>query len=151
MISGRRSRRVAARNALRLAALAMMAVPLLAGMPLAAQTAQFTGAVATLAVPGGGFVKPFGVAVDQYGNLIVADSGNEAVKEILAAGGYTTVKTLGSGITEPPGHRGGRQRERLRHRWQFTQQVHQILAVNGSIPANPPSAPWAAHSASATP
>jgi hypothetical protein len=36
------------------------------------------------------------VAVDGSGNLFVADSGDNTVKEILAEGGYTTVKTLGS-------------------------------------------------------
>ncbi len=35
-----------------------------------------------------------GVAVDGSGNVYVADTNNDAVKEILAAGGYTTVKTL---------------------------------------------------------
>ncbi len=33
----------------------------------------------------------------------VADTGNDAVKEILAAGGYTAVRTLGSGFSAPQG------------------------------------------------
>jgi hypothetical protein len=37
--------------------------------------------------------------VDGSGNVFVADYGNNAVKEILAAGGYT--KTLGSGFHIP--------------------------------------------------
>ena len=52
-----------------------------------AQTAHFSGAVATL---GSGFSFPSGVAVDGNGNIFVADTGNSSVKEILAAGGYTT-------------------------------------------------------------
>ena len=41
--------------------------------------------------------------MDGSGNIFVADSGNNAVKEILAAGGYTTVNTLGSGFSSPTG------------------------------------------------
>ena len=40
-----------------------------------------------------------GIAVDGSGNVFVAD-GN-SVKEILASGGYTVVKTLGSGFSQP--------------------------------------------------
>jgi sugar lactone lactonase YvrE len=65
-----------------------------------AQTAHFSGAVKTL---GSGFSSPYGVAVDGSGNLFVADPANNAVKEILAAGGYTTVNTLGSGFSSPNG------------------------------------------------
>ena len=43
------------------------------------------------------------MAVDGSGNVFVADSGNNAVKEILAAGGYTTVNTLGGGFSSPRG------------------------------------------------
>ena len=42
------------------------------------------------------------MAVDGSGNVFVADTGNNAVKEILAAGGYTTVNTLGSGFNRGP-------------------------------------------------
>jgi hypothetical protein len=52
---------------------------------------------------GSGFNNPWGVAVDRNGNVFVADTGNSAVKEILAVGGYTTVKTLGSGFNSPKG------------------------------------------------
>jgi hypothetical protein len=38
--------------------------------------------------------------VDGAGNVFVSDN-NSAVKEIVAAGGYTTVKTLGSRFSEP--------------------------------------------------
>ena len=50
---------------------------------------------------GFGFNSPRGMAVDGGGNLFVADSGNNAVEEIVAAGGYTTVKTLGGGFNNP--------------------------------------------------
>src|SRR6202040_2736993 len=50
---------------------------------------------------GSGFSSPHGVSVDGSGNVFVADYGNNAVKEILAAGGYTTVNTLGSGFIQP--------------------------------------------------
>ena len=63
-------------------------------------TAYFSGAVTTL---GSGFNEPAGVAVDGSGNVFVADRNHNAVKEILAAGGYTTVHTLGSGFSEPTG------------------------------------------------
>ena len=46
-----------------------------------AQTAHFSGAQITL---GGGFSAPRGVAVDGSGNVYVADSANNAVKEIPA-------------------------------------------------------------------
>ena len=50
-----------------------------------AQTAHFSGAVATLQSSSLSF--PTGVAVDSSGNVFVADTSNSAVKEILAAGG----------------------------------------------------------------
>ncbi len=46
---------------------------------------------------------PTGVAVDASGNVFVADYGNNAVKEIVAASGYTTIKTLGGGFLDPAG------------------------------------------------
>ena len=46
---------------------------------------------------------PDGIAVDGSGNVFVAVGSQNAVYEILAAGGYTTVKTLGSGFSSPLG------------------------------------------------
>jgi len=46
-----------------------------------------------------GLTSASGVAVDASGNLFVCDYEANTVKEILAAGGYTTVKTLASGAT----------------------------------------------------
>ena len=65
-----------------------------------AQTAHFSWAITTL---GSNFSNPSGVAVDANGNVFVADTNNNAVKEILAAGGYSTVKTLGNGFSNPFG------------------------------------------------
>jgi uncharacterized protein (UPF0297 family) len=48
--------------------------------------------------PGFKFGQPASVAIDGDGNLFVADFGNDAVYEMLAAGGYTTVNTLGGGF-----------------------------------------------------
>jgi len=44
-----------------------------------------------------------GPAVDGAENVFVADILNNAVKEIVAAGGYTTVNSLGSGFDQPNG------------------------------------------------
>src|SRR5712672_1970445 len=53
-----------------------------------AQTAHFSWAITTL---GSGFNSPQGVAVDASGNIFVADTGNNAVEEITAPSGYSTV------------------------------------------------------------
>ncbi len=57
----------------------------------------------TITTLGSGFSQPLGLARDSAGNVFVADTGNNAVKEILAAGGYTTVNTLGTGFSSPKG------------------------------------------------
>ena len=57
-------------------------------------------------VLGSGFSASSGIggtAVDRNGNVFVADPGNNAVKEVVAAGGYTTVNPLGSGFSAPKG------------------------------------------------
>ncbi len=50
---------------------------------------------------GSGYSEPYGLALDSAGNVFVADGGNGAIKEVLAAGGYTTVNTLVSGLDLP--------------------------------------------------
>jgi sugar lactone lactonase YvrE len=50
---------------------------------------------------GSGFNQPYGLAVDSSGNVFVADTFNNAIKEVMAAGGYTTIKTLASGLDLP--------------------------------------------------
>jgi len=91
-----------ARSGKRVLALGVLYLGALSGFaPSAeAQTAHFSGAMSTL---GSGFSIPYGVAVDGSGNVFVADRGNNAVKEILAAGGYTIVNTVGSGFNFPEG------------------------------------------------
>jgi DNA-binding beta-propeller fold protein YncE len=59
-------------------------------------TAYFAGVTVAL---GSGFSNPTGVAVDGNGNVYVADFGHGTVKEIVAAGGSTTVQTLASGFS----------------------------------------------------
>ncbi|MGA3137124.1 MAG: hypothetical protein ABSC88_14140, partial [Terracidiphilus sp.] len=86
----------------KLVALCAVLVVLLcaAGSIASAQTAYFSGAQTTL---GSGFNLPAGVAVDSSGNVYVADTNDNAVKEILAAGGYTTINTLASSFNKPSG------------------------------------------------
>jgi sugar lactone lactonase YvrE len=52
---------------------------------------------------GSGFSGPFGVAVDASGNIFVADYYHSRLKEILAAGGYTTSHIVGRGFYFPTG------------------------------------------------
>jgi len=66
-----------------------------------AQTASFNYPITTL---GGGFNSPEGVAVDGRGNVYVADTGNNTVKEMPAGcASSSCVKTLGGGFASPNG------------------------------------------------
>ncbi len=60
----------------------------------------FTPASQSSLVGGAGFSfgQPAGVATDGAGNIFVADFTKKAVYEMLATGGFTTVKTLGGGF-----------------------------------------------------
>ena len=49
---------------------------------------------------GSGFYYPQGVAVDAAGDVFVADTGHNAVKEVLPGG---TINTIGSGFNSPIG------------------------------------------------
>jgi sugar lactone lactonase YvrE len=73
----------------------------ISGVGTGPQVAFLPGTQSTLA--SGSFSSPSGVAVDANGNLFVADSGTSTVEEIAAAGGYTSVKVLGSGFSQPTG------------------------------------------------
>ena len=59
----------------------------------------------TIMTLGSGFSEPIGVAVDSSGNVFVADTFNDKVKEMLAVGGSVpaspTINTLGSGFFRP--------------------------------------------------
>jgi len=44
---------------------------------------------------GSGFSLPTGLALDQFGNLYIADAGNNEVKEIAAGGGGPSGNRLG--------------------------------------------------------
>ena len=57
---------------------------------------------ASINILGSGFDRPEDVAVDGSGDVFVADSFNNAIKEILAPS-YTTVNTIGSGFDDPSG------------------------------------------------
>jgi len=78
----------------------LASVPI-SGIGTGPQMAFLPGTQTTLA--SGGFTSPNGVAVDATGNVFVADSSKTAVNEIVAAGGYTTVNTVGSGFSQPAG------------------------------------------------
>jgi len=52
---------------------------------------------------GSGFSGPGGVAIDGNGNVYVSDSNNNAVREIVAAGGYATVNTFQISMNFPNG------------------------------------------------
>ncbi len=58
-------------------------------------------------LPGAGFYQPWGVAIDGSGDIFVADTGNQQVKEILAVNGKIpaspTINVLGSGFGSPAG------------------------------------------------
>ena len=83
-------------------ALVLLCVSALSGFApsAAAQTAHFSWAITTV---GSGFNSPQGVAIDASGNIFVADSSNNAVEEITASSGYSTVVRLGGGFNSPQG------------------------------------------------
>jgi sugar lactone lactonase YvrE len=113
------------------------ALALLAGGPLVAQTAHFSGAVITL---GSGFSSPQGVAVDGNGNVFVTDSSSGAVKEIVAVNGRIpaspTIRTLGSGFSYPTGVAVDASGNVFVSDTNIN-GIKEMLAVNGSIPDSP--------------
>jgi large repetitive protein len=90
----------------------------------------------TVLTLGSGFNGPGGVAVDGNGNVFVADTYNNAVKEILAAGGYTTVNILGSGFKSPFGVAVDASGD-VFVADSGNSAVKEMLAVSGAIPASP--------------
>jgi large repetitive protein len=123
-----KARKIMNRLARLLAALVLLGCGL-GALPAQAQTVIHIGS---------GFSSPGGLAVDASGNVFVADVGNNAVKEILAADGYTTVETLGSGFSAPEGVAvDGSGNVFVADTG--NNAVKEILAVGGSIPAISPT------------
>ncbi|MGB8478694.1 MAG: Ig-like domain repeat protein [Acidobacteriaceae bacterium] len=76
--------------------------------------AGMVSSTSTVTAVGSGFSNPLGVAVDRIGNVFVADTGNSAVKEIVAintgkqsgqrqVSSTSPVNTVGSGFINPTG------------------------------------------------
>ncbi len=123
----------------------LMCVVAITPVALSAQTAQVTSVQTTLGFPGvdypgSFFSRPQGVAVDANGDVFVADTANNAVKEIVAVNGsipsLPTILTLGSGFYQPAAvavdARGDVFVADL-----GDSTVKEIVAVNGSIPDSP--------------
>ena len=114
-----------------------VALLLLTGGPVGAQTAHFSGAVITL---GSGFSSPQGVAVNGNGNVFITDSSSGAVKEIVAVNGRIpaspTIRTLGSGFSYPTGVAVDGSGDVFVADTNIN-GINEMLAVNGSIPDSP--------------
>jgi hypothetical protein len=52
---------------------------------------------------GAGLGPPVGVAADGAGNVFIVDNTNSAIKELFAASGYLTSRTIASGFSQPRG------------------------------------------------
>jgi len=94
----------------------------------------------TLRTLAGGFSSPQQVAVDGSGDVFVADSGNSAVKEIMAVNGSIppspTIRTVGSGFSQPAGLAFDGNGN-LFVTDVGTLQIYEIQAVGGRIPPLP--------------
>jgi hypothetical protein len=101
---------------------------------------------------GTGLFEPDGVAVDAVGNIFVANGssssgGGPGVYEILAAGGYATVKPLATGtiggkaIAAQAVAVDGSGDVFFIINSNGVAGVYEILAVNGSVPADPTIVP----------
>jgi predicted outer membrane repeat protein len=102
-----------------------------------AQTAKFVGVQTTL---GSNFSSPYGLAADGSGNVYVADSGTNSVKEIVAVNGSIpaspTINTVASGFNEPAGVAVD-SNGNVYVADAGDGVVYEVMAVNGSIPASP--------------
>ena len=76
----------------------------IAGFPLAITQAGSTDVAAPLLalLVGSGFSSPQGVAVDGAGNVYIADSGNNAIKEWVVASN-TVITLVTNGLNQPYG------------------------------------------------
>ena len=86
---------------------------------------------------GSGFILPQGVAVDGGGNVYVGDPSNYAVYEIVAAGGYTTVRTLVQDVPTLVPYGVAVDGSGNVFFSDYYVGVKEILAVGGVIPASP--------------
>lgn len=120
-----------------------LALLLLGKQHAVAQTIHFDGTQRPVAQ---GFYEPEGVAVDQYGNLFVADADTFLISEILAVNGQIppnpTVRALYRDSSNPEkiavDRAGNVYFTDLDASSNFRNNtVKEILAVNGSIPASP--------------
>src|ERR1700734_2183885 len=77
----------------KLVALSLLVAALFSGTAAYAISVQahFSGVQTSI---GSGLSAPGGIAIDSNENVYVADPTNGLVKELLAAGGYTTINTL---------------------------------------------------------
>jgi DNA-binding beta-propeller fold protein YncE len=119
---------------------AVLGTSLLTGTGTGAAVA-FPGNTATTTL-GSGFSGPYGVAVDGAGNVYVADSHNNAVKEIVAVGGSIpaspTIRTLGSGFNYPSGVAVDGAGD-VFVADSNNNAVKELVAVGGSIPTSSPT------------
>jgi len=108
-----------------------------------AQSVQFDGAQRPVAL---GFYQPQSIAVDQYGNLFVADADTFLISEILAVNGAIppnpTIRVLYRDIWNPEAIAVDKNGNVFFADDNDTsppsgQTIKEILAVNGSIPASP--------------
>ncbi len=127
------NRRSWSRGAIRLSALVAI---LVSSQVLRAQV-SFAGAQSTL---GSGFKNPTGVAADSAGNVYVADSSNNAVKEVLAVNGgipaNPTIRTLAIGFNFPDAVAVDASGDVFVASFDDN-TVKEIVAVNGGISTNP--------------
>jgi sugar lactone lactonase YvrE len=118
----------------------LAALFVLAGNGLQAQTAQFVWADTALV---GGFSSPVGVAVDPSGNVYVADSGTNALYEVMAVNGSIpaspTVRTVVSGFTQLSAVAvdSSGNLYAVDESAATNGRVYKYLAVDGSVPASP--------------
>jgi sugar lactone lactonase YvrE len=113
------------------------AVLAMGGMSVPAQTAHVSLPVNML---GAGFKSPGGVTMDGYGNIYVADTGNNSIKEIVAVNGVIpanpTILTLATGFKGPEGVAVDSSGNVLVGDT-GNNAIKEIEAVKGVIPANP--------------
>ncbi len=91
-------------------------------------------------VLGANFSAPYGIALDGSGNVYVADSGNNCIKEIMAVNGVIpaapTINIIAGGFSVPSGVAVDSSGN-VYVADAGDSVVDEVLAVNGSIPASP--------------